>query len=50
MLDEALRVVQKHRLWKLKAGRMVSNAFEHAEFDGARKNRLQALLGVAKII
>ena len=33
---QCTRVVQKHQLWKLKASRVVSHAFEHAEIDGAR--------------
>ena len=41
---------KKHQLWKLKASRVVSHAFEHAELDGARKNQFHPLLGVAKII
>ena len=32
-----LGLCKKQQLWKLKAGRVVSHAFEYAEFDGARK-------------
>ena len=46
----ALGLFKKHQLWKLKAGRVVSHGFRHAEFNGARKNRFQALLGVANLI
>ena len=41
---------KKHKYWKLKAHRVVSHVFEHAEFDGARKNRFQALSGVVNLI
>ena len=41
---------KKHQLWKLKAGRVVSYGFRHAEFNGARKNRFEALLRVANLI
>ena len=46
----SIGLFKKHQLWKLKAGRVVSHGFRHAEFDGARKNRFQALLGVANLI
>ena len=46
----AVGLFKKHQLWKLKAGRVVSHGFRHAEFNGARKNRFQALLGVANLI
>ena len=46
----SLGLFKKHQLWKLKVGRVVSHGFIHAEFDGARKNRFQALLGVANSI
>ena len=46
----ALGLFKKHKLWKLKAGRVVPHGFRHAEFNGARKYRFQALLGVANLI
>ena len=46
----ALGLFKKHKLWKLKAGRVVSHAFRHSELKGARKNRFQAFLGVANLI
>ena len=46
----SLGLFKKHRLWKFKAGRVVSHVFRHVEFNGVRENRFQALLGVAKII
>ena len=32
-----LGLSKKHRLWKFKAGRVVSRGFRHAEFNGAQK-------------
>ena len=45
-----LGLFKKHQLWKLKIDRVVSHGFRHAELDGAQKNRLQVLLGVANLI
>ena len=45
-----LGLLKKHQLRKLKAGRVVSHGFRHAKFNGARKNRFQALLGVVNLI
>ena len=39
----ALGMLKKHQLWKFKAGRMVSHGCRHAEFNGAKENRFQAL-------
>ena len=30
----AIGLLKKHELWKLKAGRVVSHSFRHAEFNG----------------
>ena len=45
-----LGLFKNHQLWKLKAGPVVSHGFRHAEFNGAQKNRFQALIGVANLI
>ena len=34
-VNTPLGLLKKHQLWKMKAGRVVSHAFEHAEFNGA---------------
>ena len=41
---------KKHQLWKVKAGRVASHGFRHAEFNDARENRFQARLGFAHLI
>ena len=41
---------KKHQLWKVKAGRMASHAFRHAEFNSAWENRFKVILGIAHLI
>ena len=49
-VNATLGLFKKHQLWILKAGLVVSHGVRHAEFNGARKYRFQALLGVANLI
>ena len=47
---KSLCLCKKLQFWKFKARRVVSDIFEHADFDGARKSRFQAILGVENLI